>query len=94
MIAMRFIVRIVSEPQRFRYRVPASRLDDQAMPFMSVPRSAPRLLVRTFELYRRYPLLFLVLAARVIVPYELIALAATGTGSFSRADANPEPGRV
>ncbi len=58
------------------------------MPFMSAPRSAPRLLVGTFELYRRYPLLFLVLAAGVIVPYELIALAATGTGSFSRADAS------
>jgi hypothetical protein len=53
---------------------------------MSAPRSAPRLLVGTFELYRRYPLLFLVLAAGVIVPYELIALAATGTGAFSRAN--------
>lgn len=55
---------------------------------MSAPRSAPRLLVGTFELYRRYPWLFLVLAASVIVPYELIALAATGTGAFSRADAS------
>jgi len=55
---------------------------------MSARRSAPRLLVGTFELYRRYPVLFLVLAAGVIVPYELIALAATGTGSFSRADAS------
>jgi hypothetical protein len=55
---------------------------------MSVPRSAPRLLVGTLALYRRYPLLFLVLAAVVIVPYELIVLAATGTGSFSRADAS------
>lgn len=53
---------------------------------MSAGRSAPRLLVGTFELYRRYPWLFLVLAAGVIVPYELIALAATGTGAFSRAN--------
>jgi hypothetical protein len=53
---------------------------------MSAPRSAPSLLVGTFELYRRYPLLFLVLAAGVIVPYELIALGATGTGAFSRAN--------
>ena len=53
---------------------------------MSAPRSAPRLLVGTFELYRRYPLLFLVLAVGVIVPYELIALAATGTGAFSRSN--------
>ncbi|HXR32053.1 MAG TPA: hypothetical protein VN752_13055 [Solirubrobacterales bacterium] len=53
---------------------------------MSAPRSAPRLLVGTFELYRRYPALFLVLAAGVIVPYELITLAATGTGPLSRSD--------
>jgi hypothetical protein len=51
---------------------------------MSAPRPAGRLLVATFELYRRYPWLFLVLAAAVIVPYELIALAATGSGVFSR----------
>jgi hypothetical protein len=55
---------------------------------MSAPRSASRLLIGTFDLYRRYPLLFLVLAAGVIVPYELIALAATGTGAFSRANAS------
>jgi hypothetical protein len=60
----------------------------KAMLSMKAPRSAPRLLVGTFELYRRYPLLFLVLAAGVIVPYELITLAATGTGSFSRANAS------
>jgi hypothetical protein len=53
---------------------------------MNAPRSAPRLLVGTFELYRRYPWLFLVLAAAVIVPYELIVLAATGDGTFSGAD--------
>lgn len=55
---------------------------------MSAPRSAPRLLVGTFELYRRYPLLFLMLAAGVIVPYEAIVLAMTGTGAFSRGDAS------
>jgi hypothetical protein len=56
---------------------------------MSAPRSAPRLLVGTFELYRRYPWLFLVLAAGAVVPYELIALAATNTGAFSRGNASP-----
>lgn len=55
---------------------------------MSAPRSAPRLLAGTVELYRRYPSLFLVLAAGVIVPYELIVLAVTGTGAFSRANAS------
>lgn len=43
-------------------------------------RSAPRLIGETFQLYRRYPLLFLVLAAGAVVPYRLIVLAATGTG--------------
>jgi hypothetical protein len=43
------------------------------------PRSTPRLIGETFQLYRRYPLLFLVLAAGVVVPYRLIVLAATGS---------------
>jgi hypothetical protein len=42
------------------------------------------LVAGAFELYRRYPLLFFVLAAGVIVPYQLIVLAITGTGPFSR----------
>jgi hypothetical protein len=55
---------------------------------MNTPHRARSLLTATFELYRRYPALFLVLDAAVIVPYELLALAATGTGSFSRASAS------
>ena len=43
-----------------------------------------RLLLAALELYRRYPLLFFALAAGVVIPYELIVLATTGTGSFSR----------
>lgn len=50
---------------------------------MRVPRSAHQLVRAAFELYRRYPLLFLVLAAGVIVPYEVIVLAATGAGPFA-----------
>jgi hypothetical protein len=50
---------------------------------MSAPRSAHRLVQAAFELYRRYPLLFLALAAGVIVPYEAIVLAATGAGPFA-----------
>lgn len=53
---------------------------------MNAPRSTPRLLVATFELYRRYPVLFFVLAAGVIGPYELIALATTGSGPSSGAE--------
>jgi hypothetical protein len=39
----------------------------------------------TFALYRRYPLLFLVLAATVIVPYEAIVLVASGVGQFEQS---------
>jgi hypothetical protein len=53
------------------------------------PQSAPRLIASTLALYQRYPLLFLVLAAGVLVPYELIALLVTGSGQFSRGDAGP-----
>jgi hypothetical protein len=50
------------------------------------PRSARGLIADTLRLYWRYPLLFLALAASVIVPYQLIVLAATGTGPLSRSD--------
>jgi hypothetical protein len=46
-------------------------------------QSVGRLLLGAFDLYRRYSLLFFVLAAGVIVPYKLIVLAATGAGPFS-----------
>lgn len=46
----------------------------------SSPRSAHQLVADTFGLYRRYPLIFPVLAAAVIVPYDAIVLGATGTG--------------
>jgi hypothetical protein len=48
------------------------------------PRSVPGLIAEAFGLYRRYPRLFLILAAGVIVPYQLIVLAATGVGPFNR----------
>lgn len=47
------------------------------------PRSAHQLVRAALVLYRRYPLLFLVLAAGVIVPYEVIVLALTGAGPFA-----------
>lgn len=48
------------------------------------PRSVPGLIAEAFGLYRRYPGLFLALAAGVIVPYHLIVLAATGADPFNR----------
>jgi hypothetical protein len=50
------------------------------------PRPTLRLVGETVGLYRRYPLLFLVLAAGVVVPYRLIVLTATGTGPFNQGE--------
>jgi hypothetical protein len=47
------------------------------------PRSIRELLMATVELYRRVPLLFLVFAAIVVVPYEVIVLAITGKGPYA-----------
>ncbi|MEX2448475.1 MAG: hypothetical protein WD404_07005 [Solirubrobacterales bacterium] len=44
------------------------------------------MLEATFELYGRYPVLFLILATAVIVPYDLIAFAVTGVAPLSRSD--------
>lgn len=50
------------------------------------PRSIPTLLAEAFRIYARFPLLFLTLAAGVVVPYLLIVLAVTDTGPFTRSD--------
>jgi len=46
------------------------------------PRDATELIGLTVDLYRRFPFLFLILAAAVLVPYELIVLLVTHTGSL------------
>jgi hypothetical protein len=43
------------------------------------PRSVAQILGAALSLYRRYPVLFIVLALVVTAPYELIVLAALGT---------------
>ncbi len=48
-------------------------------------RSIAEILRAAMDLYRAFPLLFLILAAAVIVPYELAVLAATGNGPFGIA---------
>lgn len=48
------------------------------------PRSIWQLIGDTFALYRRFPILFLALAAVAVVPYELIVLAMTGAGPFAQ----------
>lgn len=51
----------------------------------SSPRPAHQLVADTVGLYRRYPLIFPVLAAAVIVPYDAIVLVATGCGVLTRS---------
>jgi hypothetical protein len=48
------------------------------------PELARTIVAKTFALYRRYPLLFLVLALGVIVPYDLLVLIATGSGPLAK----------
>jgi hypothetical protein len=43
------------------------------------PRSVAQILGAALSLYRRYPVLFVVLALAVTAPYELVVLAALGT---------------
>jgi hypothetical protein len=54
----------------------------------SRPRSTGEIVRAAGALYRRYPLLFAILAAAVIVPYELIVLAATGYGPLRHGHEN------
>jgi hypothetical protein len=51
----------------------------------TTPRPAHQLVVEAFGLYRRYPLIFPVLAAGVVVPYQVVVLVTTGTGPFARS---------
>jgi hypothetical protein len=48
-------------------------------------RSIWQIIGETLVLYRRYPLLFLVLALAVIAPYQLFVLAVTGAGPFAHS---------
>lgn len=47
-------------------------------------RSVGQILRATLDLYRAFPVLFLILAAAVMIPYDLAVLAATGHGPFGR----------
>lgn len=51
----------------------------------SSPRSAHQLIADTVGLYRRYPLIFPVLAAAVIVPYDAVVLGVTGSGALTES---------
>jgi len=52
---------------------------------LRAPEPARAIVAGTFELYRRYPLLFLVLALGVTVPFDLLVLIATGSGPLAKS---------
>jgi hypothetical protein len=47
------------------------------------PRSLAEIIGEAFDVYQRYPLLFMTLALAVIAPYELAVLAASGVGPLA-----------
>jgi hypothetical protein len=58
-------------------------MEGQAINEIERPRSATELVRVTFDIFLRFPFLFLLLAGAVVVPYEVIVLVATGTGPFN-----------
>jgi hypothetical protein len=59
-------------------------MDDEPINEFERSRSVWQLIGDTFALYRRVPILFLLLAAVAVVPYELIVLLVTGAGPFAQ----------
>jgi hypothetical protein len=51
---------------------------------LQTPRSAAEIISFALQVYRRYPLLFALLALGVVAPYELIVLAVTGRSPFGQ----------
>jgi hypothetical protein len=58
-------------------------VDGQAAIDLERPRSIPELIGASFSLYLRVPVLFLVLAAVVVVPWDFAVLLITGHGPLS-----------
>jgi hypothetical protein len=58
-------------------------MDRQSKLVLERPHSVWEMLVATFEVYRRVPFFFLILAATVVVPYEAIVLVITGKGPLA-----------
>jgi hypothetical protein len=58
-------------------------VDGQAAIELERPRSIPELIGAASDLYFRVPILFLLLAAIVVVPWEFVVLLVTGEGPFA-----------
>jgi len=71
-------------PLRFRGFGAGSR-ERPLVEALRAPEPARAIVAQTFALYRRYPLMFLVLALGVTVPYDLLVLIATGSGPLAKS---------
>lgn len=70
---------------RFRgFKVGSSERQRLPVGALRAPERASSIVAKTFELYRRYALLFLVLALGVTVPYDLLVLILTGAGPLAK----------
>jgi hypothetical protein len=58
-------------------------VDGQTTIELERQRSIPQLIGATFQLYARVPILFLVLAAVIVVPWEFVVLLVTGAGPLA-----------
>ncbi len=74
-------------PLRFRgFKVDSGERQQLHVEALREPELARAIVGKTFQLYRRYPLLFLVLALGVIAPYDLLVLIATGSGPLAKSN--------
>jgi hypothetical protein len=60
-------------------------VDERAEIQIERPRGVFEILEATFALYQRFPALWFVLAAGVVVPYQVIVLLVTGAGPFAQS---------
>jgi hypothetical protein len=74
-----------TRPLRFRgFNVGSGERQRPPIEPLRDPEPARAIVAETFGLYRRYPLLFLVLALGVVVPYDVLVLIATGSGPLAK----------
>jgi hypothetical protein len=72
------------DPLCIRRPVDTVRVTDGGTGARRDPEPSRALVAKAFQLYRRYPLLFLTLALGVVAPYDLIVLLARGSGPLAK----------
>jgi hypothetical protein len=73
-------------PLRFRgFKAGSGEKQHARVEALRDPEPVRAIVAETFALYRRYSLLFLLLALGVTVPYDLLVLVATGSGPLAKS---------